>query len=52
MILSHNKSRSDFDYSLYKQKNLINQIPSPNLLTPIPIKPTIKHNFHNPNINQ
>ncbi len=51
MILSHNKSRSDFDYSLYKQKNLINQIPSPNLLTPVPIKPTIKHNFHNPNIN-
>ena len=37
-MLSHIKSRSDYDFELYKQKNNYNSIAFPNLLTPIPMK--------------
>jgi hypothetical protein len=47
-MLSHIKSRSDYDFELYKQKNNYNSIAFPNLLTPIPMKQSIKPNFHTP----
>ena len=48
MMLSHIKSRSDYDFESYKQKNNYNSIAFPNLLTPIPMKQSIKPNFHTP----
>ena len=44
-MLSHIKSRSEYDYSLFKQQKNLNSLPYHNILTPVLNKETFRYNI-------